>query len=543
MGKIERIISGIMVPLVTVLAALATAGCIKNDIPYPKIAAGITAMDVEGALSVSINSDARTVEIVLDEQTDMRSVNIRSVEFNEKTVEPSWDITGTRDLTSPLKLTLKTFDEYIWEIRASQSIERYFTVSGQVGDTWIDDVNHRAITQVSSSVDRERLEVTSLKLGPKDISTYSPDPSSLHDFTNGQEIAVKYHDLTQIWHLYVEQTETVVQFTGVDAWTKVVWLKASGIAGRENGFRYRKRGTLAWTEAPEVTEDGGSFKAAVNGLDPLTDYECIAYSGADETEIREFRTEAEVQVPNSGFETFSNWESDKFCSFFDPASPDPALQTKWWGSGNKGSTTVGSSYAITVPEAGDSHEGRYSVKLASAYVVIKFAAGNIFSGEYYKTVGTSGGIIHLGRPFTQRPQKVTVWLKYKSGIIPEKCFNGKPDGDPAKVGDHDRGVVWVALGDWDYHKYGGDEQSPLEVNTLEKSSFFDPKGPNVIAYGSFTSAEDISEWTKVEIPLEYSSTSRRPTHIVISAAASMLGDYFTGSPDSVMWLDDVRLEY
>lgn len=544
MGKISRIFSGIMVPLITVLAALATAGCIRNDIPYPRINAAITALEVDGASAVNINSEERTVEIVLEETTDLRNVSIRSIEFNDKSVKASWDVTGTRDLTNPLKLTLTTFDDdYVWEIHAVQSIKRYFTVSGQVGDTWIDEVNYRAITQVSSSIDREKLSITSLKLGPEGITTYSPDPAKLHDFTNGQEITVKYHDLSQVWHLYVEQTETVVQFTGVDAWTKVVWLKASGIAGRDNGFRYRKRGTLAWTEAESVTSDGGSFRAAVNGLEPLTDYECIAYSGDDETEIREFRTEAEVQVPNGGFETFSNVESDKFCSFYNPQSPDPALQTKWWGSGNRGSTTVGSSYAITVPEAGDRHEGNYSVKLASAYVVIKFAAGNIFSGEYYKTVGTSGGIIHLGRPFTQRPQKVTVWLKYKSGIIPEKCFNGKPDGDNVKVGDNDRGVVWVALGDWDYHKYGGDEQSPLEINTLEKSSFFDPKGENVIAYGNFVTAKDINEWTKVEIPLEYSSTSRKPTHIVISAAASMLGDYFTGSPDSVMWLDDVRLEY
>lgn len=532
-----------MVPLSIAVTAVLLQGCIRNDIPYPQIKAAIVSLEVEGAESVSINSDERTVDIVLDELTDMRNVKISSIEFNDKAVKPSWDITGTRDLTNPIKLTLTTFNDYIWEIRASQTIERYFTVSGQVGDTKIDDVNHRAITQVSSSVDRERLDITSIKLGPEGITTYSPDPSTLHDFTNGQEVAVRYHDLTQVWHLYVEQTETVVQFTGVDAWTKVVWLKASGVAGRENGFRYRKKGTLAWTEAPDVTEEGGSFRAAVNGLYPLTDYECLAYSGADETEIREFTTEGEGQIPNSGFETFSNWESDKYCSFYDPASSDPRLQIKWWGSGNKGSTTVGSSYAITIPEKGDCHEGNYSVKLASAYVVIKFAAGNIFSGEYYKTVGTSGGIIHLGRPFAQRPQKITAWIKYKSGVIPEKCFNGKPDGDDVKVGDQDRGIVWAALGTWDYHKYGGDEQCPLEISTLDKSTFFDPQGPDVVAYGNFITAENLNEWTKIEIPLEYSSTSRKPTHIVISAAASMLGDYFTGSPDSILWIDDIQLEY
>ena len=102
--------------------------------------------------------------------------------------------------------------------------------------------------------------------------------------------------------------------------------------------------------------------------------------------------------------------------------------------------------------------------------------------------------------------------------------------------------MWVALGTWDCRKYGGTESCPVEVNTTDKSSFFDPAGQDVIAYGRFVTDHDM-EWTKVEIPLEYVSTSRRPTHIIVSCAASMLGDYFTGSPDSILWIDDMRLEY
>ena len=533
MKKLMSILSGIMV----------LTGCIRNDIPYPTVVAGIASLEVEGASSVSINSDLRTVYIVLEEQTDIHNVHIKSVEYSGKDVTASWDLQGTRDLSTTLKITLHTFSDYVWEIRTTQPIERYFTVSGQVGDTEIDEVNHRAITQVSSSSDRTQLSVSTIKLGPAGITTYSPAPSSLHDFTNGQEISVKYHDVTEVWHLYVEQTETVVRFDKVDAWTRVVWLRASGIAGMDNGFRIRKAGEKEWKTVEQVTMDGGSFSASVQSLEPQTDYEVVAYCGSDETEVRSFRTDIEARIPNASFETFSNDESDKFVSFYDPKSSDPALQTKWWGSGNRGSTTVGSSYAITLPDGSDKVDGNYSVKLASAYVVIKFAAGNIFSGEYYKTIGTSGGVIRLGRPFTQRPQKLVVWLKYKSGIIPEKCLGGAPDGDPVKAGDKDRGIVWAALGDWDYHKYGGSEQSPVEVNTLEKSTFFNPEGENVIAYASYVMNDDVDQWTRVEIPFEYTTTSRKPTHIIISAAASMLGDYFTGSPDSILWLDNLELEY
>ena len=73
-----------------------------------------------------------------------------------------------------------------------------------------------------------------------------------------------------------------------------------------------------------------------------------------------------MQLPNSGFETWSNAESDKYYSFYDPESLNPALQSKWWCSGNKGSTTVGSSYTITMPCTDDKVEGESSLLMASA---------------------------------------------------------------------------------------------------------------------------------------------------------------------------------
>ena len=103
-----------------------------------------------------------------------------------------------------------------------------------------------------------------------------------------------------------------------------------------------------------------------------------------------------MQMPNSGFETFSNAESSKYSSFYDPASAVAELQTKWWDCGNKGSTTVGSSYTITMPDTSDKQEGSYSVTMQSQYVIIKFAAGNIFVGEFDRVIGTSGGVVNFG---------------------------------------------------------------------------------------------------------------------------------------------------
>ena len=530
--------------ILSILPVLAIAvSCIENDIPNPVIVAAVSSIEVDGAVSVEINSTKQTISIVLEETTDIKNVNIRNISFNDPSVKPSWNVCGLRDLTNPIKLTLTTFDDYEWRIEATRPIERHFTMGLQVGESAIDVENKRVVVRVAASANIRNLSITSIKLGPKDICNYTPDPDSIRDFSEEQTIQVAYHNVREQWKIYVEQSTSTVRFLKIDPWTKIVWMTAEGIAGNENGFRIRKAGTDEWQTVRPASENGGWFSASVDGLEAETEYECMAFSGSDETGIESFTTEGEIQLPNSGFETWSNAESDKYYSFYDPESLLTELQTKWWGSGNKGSTTVGASHTITKPCTDDFVEGKSSVLLESDYVIIKFAAGNIFSGEYYRTIGTSGGVIRFGRPFTNRPQKLTVWMKFRAGIITDKTFGGAPDNDPVKVGDRDRGCIWVALGDWDYHRYGGSEESPVEVNTTDKSTFFDPKGENVIAYGTFVTDRDYDQWTKIEIPLEYVTTSKRPTHIIVSCASSKLGDYFTGSEDSRMWLDDMRLEY
>lgn len=525
------------------LLLLALMSCIRNDIPYPAVTAGIADMQVEGAKSVRIDAAAREVVVVLEEASDIRSVRVTSVTFTDSRVKASEELVGVRDLSSPAVVTLSVYSECQWTIRAEQPVERYFTVAGQIGNSVIDVANRRVLVKYPEGKSLKSLTVTSMKLGPAGISTCFPEASELHDFSEPCTVLVSYRDVEELWLVSVEPVEQSVTMGSVDAWTRVAWLQASGSGSGDCGFKIRRKGDADWSDVGDVRLDNGYFSAAADALEPLTRYEVYAFSGADRTEAVEFETEAELQLPNAGFETFSNAESSKYYSFYDPSSPDSSLQTKWWGSGNKGSTTVGASYAITMPDLSTRTEGAASLKMASRYVVIKFAAGNVFSGEYYRTIGTSGGVIRMGRPFTLRPRKLTLWLKYDCGKIEKKTLGGAPEGETVKVGDNDRASVWIALGDWDYRKFGGSEESPVEVNTTDRSTFFDPQGESVIAYGRYVAGESVEEWTKVEIPLEYVSTSRKPTHIIISCASSMLGDYFTGSPNSVLWIDDLRLEY
>jgi hypothetical protein len=54
---------------------------------------------------------------------------------------------------------------------------------------------------------------------------------------------------------------------------------------------------------------------------------------------------------------------------------------------------------------------------------------------------------------------------------------------------------------------------------------------------------DTGTWIEYTIPLQYHDMDKKPTHIIISCAASQYGDYFTGCSKSKLWIDAVELIY
>lgn len=186
-------------------------------------------------------------------------------------------------------------------------------------------------------------------------------------------------------------------------------------------------------------------------------------------------------------------------------------------------------------------------------MVIKLAAGNLFTGEFVGIRSLSHGIVNFGRPFTLRPTALRLWVKYTCGKIDNaKDIGSLPVGESLQVGDYDTGSIYVALGTWTKEEYGygkdhelfGTDDCPVSIDTREASTFFDPEGKDVVGYGVQYFHEDVAEWRQITIPIDYRGvTDRRPTHIIVVCSASRLGDYFTGSRNSRMWVDDIELLY
>jgi len=317
-------------------------------------------------------------------------------------------------------------------------------------------------------------------------------------------------------------------------------------------FEYRAVGSTTWLSKDAGRDSEGSFSAVIDGLSPETEYEyrlVVTPVGSSESETiaatSNITTDVATPIPNGSFETTSNAESSSYKSLYDPSSSDPTLTTKWWCSGNAGSTAVGSSGVICYPDASNYKDGSQSICLESKYVIIKFAAGNLFSGRFGGLVGTSGGKVYFGRPFTARPTAVRFWYKYSGGQINRTTSNTPSD---VHTGDYDKASIRVAVGNWDYKTYGGDATSPILVNTTDESTFVDySTDASTIALGELIVTSDASNstntWQYVTIPIKYNSTTKYPTHIVVSCASSMYGDYFTGCDSSKLWLDGMELLY
>ena len=538
-------------------------GCITNDIPYPVVVPHVMSVEVQDAVDVKIDQQARKVTVYVSETTDLKAVQVRSVSFDSELAKPSMQLSGVHDLSSPLSFTVSTYQDYEWTLQAERPVERYFTISGQIGTSVIDPENCRAVAMVAEDTDLTDLTVTSLKLGPREVSTYSMEMSQMKDFSEGLSVDVTAFGETQTWNLFVEVTDISVEIVKVNPWTASAYVTATAVAETGAAFSYRRKDTEEWNEVPagDVAVDGGTFVAHIKGLQPETAYEVMVTSGQDKTPPAEFTTAPATKIPNGSFEYASLVKGTNYYKFYDPFCGVEEGEYMFWGSGNgEGSEGVNGSanmgIIITTVDTQDKVDGNQSVCAQTSQMAGILAAGNLFTGQFAGLVGTEGGMVNFGRPWTTRPVAIKMYCRYTTSNI-DIIGKKMPPGVTLTKNDSDRAQIKVALGTWDYRTYGGTKESPVHVNTTNADTFVDfntdlstvANGEVIIhndgyrLNGSDMVNASTAEWAEYTIPLNYHDMERLPTHIIISCAASQYGDYFTGCSSSKLWIDKVELVY
>ena len=518
-------ISNILLPLLL----LAAGSCIHNDLPYPRLPQNILAIAAAGEASPArIDSADFTVKLFLNEEADIQAVRFTEFKYSPDATCNKDLLEGTWDLSVPMTVELRLYQSYQWMISAEQTIERYFSVAGQIGETVIDAVGRRIIVSMPEKADLSKVEVTSIKLGPANITTLTPAVAqgSSIDLNTPFRLDVTAWGRTEDWTIYAQRTEQAVTTTSADPWSMVVWAYGEGSADADNYFEYQEQGASTWTRVPDgdTTRKDGAFSCCIKHLKPLTSYTVRACSGDNKGNEISVTTQATETLPDGDFENW--WLNGKiWCPWAEGG-------VQFWDTGNTGAATLGESNVQPsdyVPEGLTGKSAELRTEFKGLFGIGKLAAGSIYTGSYKKTDGTNG-ILDFGRPWTVRPTKLKGYYQYKNGDIDY----ANKEMDYLK-GRPDTCSIYIAMTDW---------TAPYEIRTNPNNrQLFDKNASYVIAYGELERGTSMDTYEQFEIELKYRSTSTTPRYIMITCASSKYGDYFTGSTSSVLYVDQLSLDY
>ena len=536
---------------------LLTTCVIEDDIPYPIRNGEILEFVVEGQCAAPgaqsadavIDKANRTVTLTVNDSVDVRKLKItKFVVSEEATIKPDSaacvdyanfpqkgfaslaEVSSTAltrvNFTKPVKFTLSTYQDYTWKVTVTQFVNRTVDVSNQVGNAVIDEINHNVVIYVAQEQSLANLTVNQMDLGGA-YGQVEPDPTTITNFSQPQQFYVKqrWEEVMTKWTVFVYPTTNNSTTAKAFAMVKRATLTGAVQSGKTPVIEYKKQSATVWTTLPSsaVQVSGTTYTASLTGLTANTTYQYRVSVDGTAGEEKSFTTAEAIPLTNGSLDDWSQAADN--ARLWQPWA---AGGTSFWDTGNKGATTVGDSNSMPTTET-VTGSGK-AAALESKYIVIKFAAGNIFTGSYKKTVGTNG-VLDFGRPFTSFPTKLRFQYKYtcqtidKVGDDSMNYLKGRPDSCQ----------VYIALTDWD---------QPFEVRTRpSERQLFDPSDSHVIAYGELIKGETVSNWTQAEITLNYRYTNRTPKYILIVASSSKYGDYFTGGTGSKLWLDECELIY
>ena len=565
--------------LILAFIAVCFGSCdVPNDIPYPIVEGRITAFEVEGQCgengsgegSATIDKVLRTVSLFVCDTVDVKKLKVKRIELKSETKNPDVDYKDeiallpdsaacldfarfprkgfnapgshqdTRmDFSQKVKFTLHTYHDYEWTVNVEQIVIREVEVENQVGNAVIDPITHNVVIYVNKEQSLKRLKVHKFSLGGVH-GKVSPDPTTQEtfDFYDVRQFLVTTGwGEEQSWRVMVCHTEAAVETTA-QAFARTVNAIVSG--EKPNGttplIEYKKESEQSWLSVPHenIQQTATAYTADIKGLQPSTTYQYRVKAGESSVDVQTFTTTEMLQLENTSFD---DWCTD---------ANNPKLLYPWaegatpyWETGNKGATTVGSSNSTPTDDTSTGH-GK-AAHLESKYIVIKFAAGNIFTGSYLRTDGTNG-ILGFGRPFKAFPSKLTFDYRYRTSIINKvgdealRYMEGRPDSCQIYI------TLWH-IGENDYEEYNG-EKFPLIIRTRpSERHLFSPNDKRVVAYAQLTQGNDVNEWTSHTLELKYKDNTRIPTHIQVVASSSKYGDYFTGGVGSLLVLDNLKLHY
>ena len=483
--------------------------------------------------------------IGVDEQADTiyYNISIKEEELFGKG-EPKLTLTGFSDEG---KLTFKKTEtpdvpEHAIQISAPNGVKQFR----------VEAVSHQFTGMESFDLcnltDEEQSRLQALNFPLQDDMTAKEMTLELTKFAKGLEPASEtvmgthsftftlldsLHQETTCTFGYDVRPNVAVTTDEPDAWAKFVTLKGNSADPTNAGFMLRKAGDADYQRYDATSYDAstGDFSLLLaEGIEPETEYEYYAVSGIDDAgEVVGFTTTAAVNLQNN---TFNDWVKGGGKTWY----ASPTADSHWWDSGNEGANTMNEQNP-TSPEEILVVSGK-AVKMETKTIFGVMASASIFTGDFVGTEDITNGVLSFGQPFTSRPTKLTGYYQYKPATVSIGRNWDSSVNPNLKEGDSDQCIIYVALCTEKY-----------EIHTSpSKRKLFNPNDESVIAYGQLVADKEVtgsetSGYQKFSIDIQYRRTDIQPSYIVVVAAASRYGDYFTGGAGSTLYVDEFNLEY
>ena len=280
-----------------------------------------------------------------------------------------------------------------------------------------------------------------------------------------------------------------------------------------------------WNTVDAVLAADGNYVAEFDNFSAATTYAYkLVVDSADAGKSLSIATAAGAQLPNGDME---RWHTASW------VLPYGQGDTPFWLTGNEGGNMVGATLTQPSTDVRPGSAGSSSAHLKSQFASLmgigKFAAGNLFTGTFM--LSGMDGIVTFGRDFsyTAKPKSLSFWMKNNEGTIDQGSYTSGADIYTA--------MVIITDG------------TTYSVNTKDESSFIKldklATMPGVIGYGYITGSDSRAEWTLETINITYREDMKdqKPKKIVVSFTPSGYGDYFCGSTNSWMYVDDIVLNY
>ncbi len=315
------------------------------------------------------------------------------------------------------------------------------------------------------------------------------------------------------------------------------WYKTTATAGADNSYSVEL--TPVWSDAmPSQNSYGQDVYQLIFGVSPQRSYEYRLTVGTKTYPTATITIEDEGQEITygtlvSGLDAYSSDNASSSSTHW--TSGNNTYAEKLCSYGFKGG--VGCAYLVAA-EAG-----------ISALNSIKLAAGNIVYGQF--SFSGTAGTVSFGQSFdwSARPRSLKVDYATQLGVV------GTYSGTQLSSGATDRARIYMAIVNWSSRR-------DVEAGISSTKGIWDPEdkdsanssissygGGDIIGYASLYIDESTSGdgLHAADIEVFYFDKETKPSSsnitLVLNAATCAYGDYFVGSEDSKMWVQNFRFGY